>query len=174
MLEQDELESLVEPAVRELLVGEPQATRINTCRRISWRSNWRRVEVPIDLMSQCDSRSSTGRGRSRRTYPMINGGYHRHFEPLCWSRLHGATSVVSGKQGGCICQTTSMSSGQNKGQRSLSVWLAGRRTEIYQSMAERIAWDVSGQWPIAHCLRASCRNYDWEIGFVHRRYIFYR
>ncbi|MEC7709190.1 MAG: hypothetical protein VX902_00295 [Planctomycetota bacterium] len=37
-----------------------------------------------------------------------------------------------------------MSGGQNKSQRSLSVWLAGRlQHEAYQSMAERIAWDVS-------------------------------
>ena len=32
----------------------------------------------------------------------------------------------------------------NKNQRSLSVWLTGRlQQEAYQSMAERIAWDVS-------------------------------
>ena len=32
----------------------------------------------------------------------------------------------------------------NESQRSLSVWLAGRlQQESYQSMAERIAWDVS-------------------------------
>ena len=107
MLEQDELESLVEPAVRELLVGEPQGAgnQLEThAEEFLGVATGAGVEVPdwldhlsatVDRVLEEAEAGGLVSDDQRQVMPSSLA------EPLCWSRLPWPQllEVVSRKQG---------------------------------------------------------------------------